>query len=231
MIHQPHFFPWLGYFNKLLNIDHFIILDDVQYRPRYYQNKTKILHTNGDQPWIVVPVSANRNTMIRDAKIAQVKWKIKLLKTLRYSYRKADYFNESWESIEKCLMSDESSLLSLNVKSLKLVLSMLTSKKVTFSLSSDYFITPRNPTDRLIKLCKSVGATHYLFGEGNGINYHDPMMFLDNNVEIIQQSFNENHPVYKQQLPGFVPGLSILDALFNIGCKNTYTLVQKAWKI
>lgn len=230
MIHQPHFLPWLGYFNKLLNVDNFIILDDVQYRPRYYQNRTRILHISGSQLWLSVPVSVARNTTIKDAEIAKVKWKNKILKTIRYSYGKADYFNESWKSIENCLISDENSLLSLNIKTLKLILRMLTSKEVFFSLSSNYPIAAENPTDRLIKLCKAVGATHYLFGEGNGINYHDPMIFRDNNIEIIQQSFNGNHPVYKQQLPGFVPGLSVIDALFNIGCKNTYTLTKKAWE-
>jgi hypothetical protein len=231
MIHQPHFLPWLGYFNKLLNIDHFIILDDVQYRPRYYQNRTKILCMSGAQLWLSVPVSTDRNTMINDTKIAKVEWKEKTLETIRYSYGKADYFHESWKCIQNCLMPDEKSLLSLNIRTLKLILKMLTNKEVSFSLSSSYRIVPKNPTDRLIKLCKAVGATHYLFGEGNGINYHNPMMFLDNNIKIIQQSFSRNHPVYKQQIPGFVPGLSIIDALFNIGSKNTYTLTEKAWKI
>ena len=231
MIHQPHFLPWLGYFNKLLNVDHFVILDDVQYRPRYYQNRTKILHPSGTKLWLSVPVSADRKTMIKDAEIAKTKWKRKILKTIRYSYGKSEYFHESWEDLESCLMANEKSLLSLNIKTLKIVTEMLTNQELSFSLSSSYKITPQNPTDRLIKLCKSVGATHYLFGEGNGINYHDPKKFHDNNIKVIQQSFNANHPVYAQQLAGFVFGLSILDTLFNIGRKNTRLLTKTAWTI
>ena len=169
--------------------------------------------------------------MIKDAEIAKTKWKRKILKTIRYSYGKSKYFHESWEDLESCLMANEKSLLSLNIKTLKLITEMLTNQELSFSLSSSYKITPQNPTDRLIKLCKSVGATHYLFGEGNGINYHDPEKFYDNNIKVIQQSFNANHPVYAQQLAGFVFGLSILDTLFNIGRKNTRLLTKTAWTI
>ncbi len=35
-IHQPETFPWAGYFNKMMNSDLFIILNDVQYKKNKY---------------------------------------------------------------------------------------------------------------------------------------------------------------------------------------------------
>ena len=39
---QPHFFPWLGYFNMLYNCNEFIFLDNVQYNRKSWQNRVNI---------------------------------------------------------------------------------------------------------------------------------------------------------------------------------------------
>lgn len=233
MIHQPHFFPWMGYFNKLLNADHFIVLDDVQFRPRYFQNRTNILHNSGSNLWLSIPiVKTVRSTQIKQAKIANdVKWERKLLESIRYSYVKAEYFDETWRDIKNCIKANNNSLLSLNIETLQLVYKKLTGKELPMSLSSSYPINPQNPTDRLLQLCKAVNATHYLFGEGNGINYHGIVAFHDSNIQTIQQDFVNKHPTYKQQYKGFSPGLSILDAIFNLGYEKTYLLIKDSWKI
>ncbi|MCS7151846.1 MAG: WbqC family protein, partial [Endomicrobia bacterium] len=37
-IHQPQYLPWSGYFNKILQCDIFVFLDDVQYKKNEWQN-------------------------------------------------------------------------------------------------------------------------------------------------------------------------------------------------
>ena len=55
-IHQPEHLPWIGFFNKMMNADVLVILDDVQYRKRYFQNRNQIL-VNGEKKYIGVPVN------------------------------------------------------------------------------------------------------------------------------------------------------------------------------
>jgi hypothetical protein len=45
-IHQPNFFPWLGYFSKIARSDTFIFLDDVQFTKRKsgsWSNRVQLL--------------------------------------------------------------------------------------------------------------------------------------------------------------------------------------------
>ena len=43
---QPHFLPWLGYFNMIYNCSEFIFLDDVQYNRRSWQNRVHIVNNH-----------------------------------------------------------------------------------------------------------------------------------------------------------------------------------------
>ncbi|MBI5188629.1 MAG: WbqC family protein, partial [Nitrospirae bacterium] len=40
-IHQPHFMPWLGYFDKIQRSDYFVFLDTVQFKKNEFQNRNK----------------------------------------------------------------------------------------------------------------------------------------------------------------------------------------------
>ena len=54
-IHQPEHLPWLGFFNKADQADLLVLLDVVQYRKDYFQNRNRILNQHGPI-WLTVPV-------------------------------------------------------------------------------------------------------------------------------------------------------------------------------
>ena len=54
-IHQPQYLPWLPYFNKIMDADCFIFLDNVQYQKNGIINRNEILNNNG-RFWLTVPV-------------------------------------------------------------------------------------------------------------------------------------------------------------------------------
>lgn len=83
----------------------------------------------------------------------------------------------------------------------------------------------RDSTDRLIYGCRTAGAEKIIMGEGGSLECHDLNAFKNENVEIITQRYIGNHPVYRQFGEGFLPGLSILDALMCVGPEETHRMV------
>jgi len=81
-IHQPNFFPWFGYFDKIKNCDYFVFLDDVQYTRGSMLNRTHVYSTR-----ITCPVHYKFGQKIKDILMADpIKWKYKLIKMLSYKY-------------------------------------------------------------------------------------------------------------------------------------------------
>ena len=44
--HQPNFFPWFGYFEKIIKSDIFVFSDDVKYPKESYTNRVEIPFQN-----------------------------------------------------------------------------------------------------------------------------------------------------------------------------------------
>ena len=56
-IHQPEHIPWLGFFNKAINCDVFVLLDNVQYEKNYFQNRNNIINSSENKNQLItVPV-------------------------------------------------------------------------------------------------------------------------------------------------------------------------------
>jgi hypothetical protein len=75
-------------------------------------------------------------------------------------------------------------------------------------------VAREEPTDRLIDLCRAVGATQYLAGPG-AEGYMDKSRFEASGVELEMQEFL--HPEYGQRYEPFEPNLSAIDLLLCVG--------------
>jgi hypothetical protein len=111
--HQPNFFPWIGYFDKLSKADRFVFADLVQFSTGSYTNRTRIKSAGGKQ-WLTVPVLSKGHGLqvIRDLRIDNSRnWKGKHLKTLYLNYKKATYFDCYFSFFEQTYQKEWSYLV------------------------------------------------------------------------------------------------------------------------
>ena len=228
-IHQPNFFPWLGYFDKIVRVDQFIFLDHVQLQKNVgsWTNRVPIF-VSGEKKWVTASIKRNFSgtKKINEIQIQlDDNWKRKFIKTLKYSYGKCVFFKQVMNLIEPLILFNEQNLSKYNVHCIKNILESLEIKTSHLKLSSD--LNQRgSSTNLLINLTKSVGGNSYLCG-GGAKGYQDDNLFETNGIELIYQNFN--HPVYNQlNREEFVPGLSIIDCLMNNGLEKTNEIISNA---
>lgn len=228
-IHQPNFFPWLGYFEKIARADIFVVLDDVQFEKSgsgTWSNRVKLLIA-GKPAWITMPIRRDF-TGVRAVNEIQIDngqpWREKLLKTLQASYAKAGHFAEVFPSVEGLVRNGTDSLADYNIDAITAIRKMLALDDRPFVRSSTLGVGSR-ATDRLIDIVKSVGGTAYLAG-GGAAGYQQDQQFAAAGIELKLQNFQ--HPTYVQRGGGeFAPGLSCLDAMFHCGVAGTTAMLTR----
>lgn len=227
-IHQPHFLPWMGYFNKVLRSDTFVWLHSVQYRKNYYQNRTKIKNVNGQALWLTLPVHANLGMLIDEVTIADTRWRERVHKTVEQCYRKAPHFAECWPVLSAAINNSTDNLSDVNFKTFTAALQLLGNTSVRVELVGNIDAASSDPTRRLVEICTALGGTTYIAGKG-GHNYLRVEDFKSAGIEVVWQEFDAERVVYKQLGDEFIPGLSMIDSLFNVGPAVARQLILNAW--
>ncbi len=219
-IHQPHYIPWLGYLDRMVRSDLFIVLDHVQFERRNYQNRTMI-RLEGEERWLTVPVvQLSQKENIIDKRIDNSEpgtraWGPTHFKTLKYAYRKAPHFAQYEKRLEEILNAQWDKLVDLD-------LAMLSFLRESFGITtpikrSSEMRAEGAKSELLMNLCVEIGpGTTFLGGIGGSRRYLDAEAFRQAGIGVQWQEFT--HPTYKQcgDAP-FTPGLMSLDFLFNCG--------------
>ena len=214
---QPSYFPWLGFFEQMHRSDQFIIYDDVQFTRRDWRNRNRI-RVLGGSVWLTVPVIQKNkyDQSLLETKIDNsTSWKRKHLETIRCHYSKTPFFDKHFPWCEKVFNTDWNFLLDLSLETIQYLKKEL--KINTPLLRSSELGESGNKTERLISICKQLGATQYLSGD-SARNYISEKDFSDQGIELEYQKYQ--HPEYPQRYEGFVPFLSTIDLLFNCGDKS-----------
>lgn len=211
-IHQPQFMPWLGYFDKMDQVDAFVLLDNVQYKKNEFQNRNRIKTPQGPQ-WLTVPVSYQFPALINEVTVRTGDpWRRKHVQTLVANYAKAPYWTDYAESLQTLYADELASLAAINRASVAWLQREL-GIETPLVVASEMDLS-EEPTQRLLDICKALGASRYLAGV-DGRKYMELNRFKEAGIEVVFQDFE--HPNYAQLHGEFTSHLSALDLLLNCG--------------
>ncbi len=227
-IHQPEHQPWLGFFNKISKAEVFVILDNVQFRKNYFQNRNRILGTNGVQ-FVNVPTKTkgHMNCTLAETEISieggNSRWREKYIRTLIMSYSKYPFFNEVFPVIEKSISLETDKLCDINISIIKAFCEKLDICP-NFIRASDMSFDGTK-SDLILDICKKLNADTYISGP-SGRDYLDVNSFEAKGIRICYNDYK--HPIYKQiRSEKFISNLASLDLFMNYGWNMGKTIMMK----
>lgn len=213
---QSNYIPWKGYFDLIDRSDEFVILDDVQYTKNDWRNRNKIKTPNGVQ-WITIPVKARGRfgQKICEVEVSNKDWARKHWKTICQNYSSAPYFDFYKGIFEQIYHKSNEILLSkINHRLITTVIKILgVSTRITWS--SDYDGYSGDPTERVVRICESAGASVYLSGPA-AKGYINQTLFDRAGIELRFIDYS-GYPQYAQLYPPFEHAVTILDLIFSVG--------------
>ena len=236
-IHQPNYLPWLGYFYKIYASDIFIFHDNVEHTKKGLTRRTYIRSTpqSSQKKYLSVPLEKQSDfTLIKNLKISHSSSWIQKQKNLLFNtYGKSPFYQQTigWLFPKLDEAQDIEYLATLNISLIQTILQKLNIQTEIYA-SSNLKISGEKSAYN-IKLIKHFEGKVYLSGTG-AKKYQSDEAFQNENITLQYNqlfSYINDHP-YLQYQGEFINGLSIVDALFNIGPEaiidifNAYSIHQ-----
>ncbi len=206
--HQPVYLPGIIVLAKIALSDKFMFVGHCDYQPKTWHSRTYIRGADGP---IMLWVPVHKGLSINETRpLADSHWRLKHLRSMELQYHKRPFFNDYYPEIMDCLMRPVASLAELNISLTHLLMHMLHIETPTYQ--SENFDIRGHKTAMLVNMCEKMGANHYLSSPGE-VNYVRPEEM--NGYEHSYLKFT--HPEYEQGHRKFMPNLSVIDLLFNMG--------------
>lgn len=167
------------------NSDVFVLLDNAQYSKNNYINRVK-LEVNLQYNYCTLPVKGSSlATPICEVQISNAFKPNKILNTIKQSYSKYEYVKEEVDLLNNIFNYTSSSLSEFNINALTVLKDYL-DLNVDFVLASRLSNIESKNTDRILDICKELGATKYITGAG-GLSYIKKSDFDSSGIDIVLQ--------------------------------------------
>jgi hypothetical protein len=206
--HQPAYIPWLGYFNKMMRSDIFVLLDDVQFERNSFTNRNLIL-VGGKPHWLTVPISMKGHTgkTIRQMEIDySTDWRRKHWETIRYNYCHAPYWDENHGFVQSITDGFYGNI------------SRFTLDWLPYFSPKDFYVQSGvgikgHKLELIVNLCRYFKADSFLFGTEGYDTYGKDI--VEYGITPIRQEFTAPDN----------PPLSVLHYLMTVGVEETRKMI------
>lgn len=194
---QPYFLPYLGYLRLLSEVDIWVVYDDVKFS-KGWSNRNWFLGSSGVNTRFTAPVKVpSSRSNYRDVEFVrdgvQSKTFDAAIERLS-SHLGSNICSEAGEVLRRMVSLDSSKLVQINVlgvvKTMQ-VCGLRTPSRIAYSSElGGHFLTSLSSTDRVVAICKMLGAEQYInlpggrtlyrsedfFRKGIGLAFIDPVV-------------------------------------------------------
>ena len=168
--HQPNFLCRLKTLAKIASSDIWLVLDDVQFAHREWQNRTVIspYRKIDEQRYLTLPVRRPRGraSLVHEVVcVSPVESLHKIALTVRHAYSRAPHGKDAYQAIEPLLEEQTDNLSRLATTSMITAFNLIDRKPPSVLHSSQLTLSQQR-VGRLIDATIATGARYYLSGEG-----------------------------------------------------------------
>ena len=213
-IMQPYFFPYIGYFQLIHATERFVFFDTPQYERRGWMNRNRIINLKEGSTYITVPIiKAPQQTALIDITINNAdNWREKILLQLEIYKKRAPYYTQTTDFVQRVLSKAGDSLAELDIISI-----IESCKYIGLDINWDVFSKMElgidgkcAPDEWALEICKALNATEYINAPG-GESFFDRRKYELAGIDLkfIQPELKP----YVQRIGRFEPGLSIIDVM------------------
>lgn len=171
-IMQPALFPPASYLRLFAAADMFIFFDDVQFARRWYTHRQRLAAHDGSKQWCALPLKK----MPQNAKISEMEF--------------LDDFEWRWVKQSKRFPVLEGSEIRSDYTPLSFVINSILNACMELGIPLNVQLSSAIPTpddlrgqDRILYICKALGATEYVNSPG-GVSLYDPKKFEEAGVKL-----------------------------------------------
>ncbi|MCL6358885.1 WbqC family protein [Pectobacterium polaris] len=225
---QPYFFPYIGYFQLMAEVDVFVVYDNIKYTKKGWINRNRIL-LNGKDSTFSLPLKKDSDFLdVKDRVLSETFNRDDLINKIRGAYRRAPYFKNVFPLLENIINHRDDNLFNYilySLESIKEYLGLTCDIKVSSSINIDHSLKSQ---DKVLAFGYALGAKSYSNPPG-GISLYSQEAFSLHGMTL--NFIQPNNIVYKQFDEPFVAWLSIIDVMMFNSSDEVLNLITNEYEL